>query len=56
MDTMVDTYGCFEQLLPNGYVAPQQGYSSGELFQQHASPVTGGAMPVSLVPRAIHDF
>lgn len=55
MDTMVDTYGCFEQLLPSGYVS-QQGYSSSSLFQQHPAPVTGGAMPVSLVQRAIHDF
>ncbi|KAJ6171400.1 Transcriptional activator of proteases prtT [Penicillium chermesinum] len=55
MDGLVENYGCFEQLMP-GYVAPQPAFSAPTVFQHHTAPVMGGAMPVSLVPRALHDF
>lgn len=56
MDTLVDDYGCsLDQLIPN-YVQPQPAFSAPTLFQHHPAPVTGGAMPVSLVPRAMHDL
>lgn len=55
MDGLVDSYACFEQLIPAGYVAPQPAFSAPGMFQQHPAPV-GGALPVSLVPRAMHDF
>ncbi|KAJ5584237.1 Transcriptional activator of proteases prtT [Penicillium hispanicum] len=57
MDSLVDGYGCFEQLMP-GYVQAQPPFSAPAMFQQHSAPVgpIGGAMPVSLVPRALHDL
>lgn len=55
METLVGGYGCFDQLIPPGYGPPQPGFEAPAMFQQH-SPVTGGAMPVSLVSRMIHDF
>lgn len=55
MDGLVDSFSCFEQLLPSGYVAPQPAFSSPGMFQHHSAPV-GGAMPMSLVARAMHDF
>lgn len=56
MEGLVDTnYGCFDQLLPE-YVAPQPAFSAPTVFQHHPAPVMGGAMPVNLVPRALHDF
>ncbi|KAJ5105269.1 hypothetical protein NUU61_002616 [Penicillium alfredii] len=55
MDTLIDGYGCLDQLLP-GYVSPQPAFEAPSLFQQHPVPVTGGAMPIGLVPRALHDW
>lgn len=55
MEGLVDSYACFEQLIPAGYVAPQPAFSAPGMFQQHPAPV-GGAMPVGLVPRMMHDF
>lgn len=55
MDGIVDGYGCYDQLIATGYVPPQQAFSAPAVFQ-HPVPVTGGAMPISLVPRALHDF
>jgi hypothetical protein len=51
LDSLVEEYGCLEQLMP-GYA---QGFSEGELFSGGVG-VTGGAMPVGLVPRALHDW
>lgn len=55
MDSIVDGYGCYDQLLATGYVPPQQAFSAPAVFQ-HPTPVTGGAMPIGLVPRALHDY
>jgi hypothetical protein len=55
MDGIVDGYGCYDQLIATGYVPPQQAFSAPAVFQ-HPAPVTGGAMPISLVPRALHDY
>lgn len=61
LDSLVEGYNCLEQLMP-GYVAAaaaQGGFEGSEMFQHHSSPVdgvTGGAMPVGLVPRALHDW
>ncbi|KAJ5388151.1 Transcriptional activator of proteases prtT [Penicillium cosmopolitanum] len=55
MDGIVDGYGCYDQLIASGYVPPQQAFSAPAVFQ-HPAPVTGGAMPISLVPRALHDY
>lgn len=54
METLLDGYGCFDQLMP-GYAPPQQAFSAPAIFQ-HPTPVTGGAMPINLVPRMLHDF
>lgn len=56
MEPLVEGYGCFEQLIPAGYVPTQPAFSAPAMFQHHPAPVTGGAMPVSLVPRALHDL
>lgn len=55
MDTLVDDYGCLDELI-QGYVEPQPAFSAPTMFQQHRAPVSGGALPVSLVPRALHDL
>jgi hypothetical protein len=55
MESIVDGYGCFDQLIPPGYVPPQPAFQAQGMFQQ-PSHATGGSMPVSLVPRMIHDF
>lgn len=55
MEPLVENYGCFDQLMPS-YVAPQPSFSAPTVFQHHSAPVMGGAMPVSLVPRALHDW
>ncbi|KAJ5596456.1 Transcriptional activator of proteases prtT [Penicillium hetheringtonii] len=55
MDGIIDGYACYDQLMATGYVPPQQAFSAPAVFQ-HPAPVTGGAMPISLVPRALHDF
>ncbi|KAJ5832981.1 Transcriptional activator of proteases prtT [Penicillium riverlandense] len=55
MNSLVDEYGCINQLIPS-YAAPHPPFSGPTIFQQHLAPVTGGAMPVSLVPRALHDW
>lgn len=55
MNTLVDEYGCINQLIP-GYAAPHPPFSGSTIFQHHLAPVTGGAMPVGLVPRALHDW
>ncbi|KAJ5272739.1 Transcriptional activator of proteases prtT [Penicillium angulare] len=55
MEPVVDSYGVFDQLMP-GYVPSQTAFSAPAMFQQHPAPVMGGAMPISLVPRALHDF
>ncbi|KAJ5772916.1 hypothetical protein N7457_007812 [Penicillium paradoxum] len=52
LDTLVEGYNCLEQLMP--YVAQQSGFEAPDLF--HSAPATGGAMPVGLVPRALHDW
>ncbi|KAJ5129309.1 transcriptional regulator family: Fungal Specific TF [Penicillium bovifimosum] len=51
LDSLVEGYECLEQLMP-GYA---QGFGEGELFSGVVG-VTGGAMPVGLVPRALHDW
>ncbi|EPS29021.1 hypothetical protein PDE_03967 [Penicillium oxalicum 114-2] len=56
MDPLVEGYGCFEQLIPNNYVSTQTSFSAPAMFQHHSAPVTGGAMPMGLVPRALHDL
>jgi hypothetical protein len=53
LDSLVEGYDCLQQLMP-GY-NPQPTFGSPELFQ-HSAPVTGGAMPVGMVPRALHDW
>ncbi|KAJ5168961.1 Transcriptional activator of proteases prtT [Penicillium canariense] len=55
MEPLVDGYACFDQLIPTGYVPAQPAFSAPTMFQQHPTPVLGGAMP-SLVPRALHDL
>ncbi|KAJ5155225.1 Transcriptional activator of proteases prtT [Penicillium capsulatum] len=54
MESLVDGYGCFDQMMPS-YVSPHQAFSAPAIFQ-HAAPITGGAMPMTLVPRMQHDF
>ncbi|KAJ5669397.1 Transcriptional activator of proteases prtT [Penicillium macrosclerotiorum] len=56
METLVEGFGCFDHLLPPSYVPTQSTFSAPTMFQQHPTSVTGGAMPVGLVPRALHDF
>jgi hypothetical protein len=53
LNSLVEGYGCLQQLMP-GYT-PQQTFESPDLFQ-HSAPVTGGAMPVGMVPRQLHDW
>jgi hypothetical protein len=55
MNTLVDEYGCINQLI-TGYAPPHPPFSGPTIFQQQLAPVTGGSMPVSLVPRALHDW
>ncbi|KAJ5216309.1 Transcriptional activator of proteases prtT [Penicillium cinerascens] len=55
MESLVDGYGCFDQLIPAGYVPPQPPFQAQTMFQQ-STHVVGGSMPVSQVPRMIHDF
>ncbi|KAJ5928665.1 Transcriptional activator of proteases prtT [Penicillium verhagenii] len=52
----VDGYAVFDQMMQPGYGAGQGGFSGPALFQQHSAPVMGGAMPIGLVPRALHDY
>jgi len=54
MESLVEGYSCFDQLIPAGYVSPQPAFQTQTMFQQ--PHVLGGSMPVSLVPRMIHDF
>ena len=54
IEPVVDGY-VFDQLMP-GYVSSQPAFSAPAMFQQHPAPVMGGSMPISLVPRALHDF
>lgn len=56
LDSLVEGYNCLEQMMP-GYAASQPAFEAPDLF--HHSPttgVTGGAMPIGLVPRALHDW
>ncbi|KAJ5726733.1 Transcriptional activator of proteases prtT [Penicillium malachiteum] len=55
IEPVVDSYGVFDQLMP-AYVPSQPAFSAPAMFQQHPAPVLGGAMPIGLVPRALHDF
>lgn len=55
MESLVDGYACFDQLIPAGYVPPQPAFQAQTMFQQ-PTHVVGGSMPVSQVPRMIHDF
>lgn len=55
MEPVVEGYGVFDQLMP-GYVPSQPSFSAPAMFQHHSTPIMGGAMPISLVPRALHDF
>jgi hypothetical protein len=55
LDNLVEGYGCLDQLMP-GYAAAQGGYEPPALFQHHSAPVTGGSLPIGLVPRALHDW
>lgn len=56
LDSLVEGYNCLEQMMP-GYAAPQPAFEAPDLFH-HSPPtgVTGGAMPIGLVPRALHDW
>ncbi|KAJ6096649.1 Transcriptional activator of proteases prtT [Penicillium sp. IBT 16267x] len=55
MEPVVNGYGVFDQMMPD--YGPSQGSFSGPaLFQQHPAPVMGGAMPMALVARALHDY
>ncbi|KAJ5899752.1 Transcriptional activator of proteases prtT [Penicillium taxi] len=50
----LEGYECFNQLVPS-YVPSQQAFSAPAMFG--AIPhVTGGAMPIALVSRAMHDY
>jgi len=53
LDSLVEGYDCLQQLMP-GFTS-QQTFDPPELFQ-HSAPVTGGAMPVGMVARALHDW
>ncbi|KAJ5959195.1 uncharacterized protein N7479_006345 [Penicillium vulpinum] len=56
LDSLVEGYNCLEQMMP-AYAASQPGFEAPDLF--HHSPgaaASGGAMPVGLVPRALHDW
>ncbi|KAJ6072641.1 hypothetical protein N7467_010726 [Penicillium canescens] len=55
LDNLVEGYGCLDQLMP-GYGASQAGFEPPALFQHHSAPVTGGALPIGPVPRALHDW
>ncbi|KAJ5164585.1 uncharacterized protein N7500_006415 [Penicillium coprophilum] len=56
LDSLVEGYNCLEQMMP-GYTASQPGFEAPDLFQHSpGTGVTGGAMPVGLVPRALHDW
>lgn len=55
MEPVVDGYGVFDQMMP-GYGPSQGSFSGPTLFQQHSAPVMGGAMPMGLVARALHDY
>jgi hypothetical protein len=57
LDSLVEGYDCLQQLMP-GYASQpisQSSFDAPDLFQ-HSAPITGGAMPVGLVPRAMHDW
>ncbi|KAJ5540779.1 Transcriptional activator of proteases prtT [Penicillium frequentans] len=55
MEPVVDGYGVFDQMMP-AYGPSQGSFSGPTLFQQHSAPVMGGAMPMGLVARALHDY
>lgn len=56
LDSLVEGYNCLEQMMP-GYTASQPAFEAPDLFH-HSPPTgaTGGAMPIGLVPRALHDW
>lgn len=57
MEPVVDGYGVFDQMMPGyGHGPSQASFSGPALFQQHSAPVMGGAMPMGLVARALHDY
>ncbi|CAG8052922.1 unnamed protein product [Penicillium olsonii] len=57
LDSLVEGYDCLQQLMPGFASQPisQPSFEAPDLFQ-HSAPVIGGAMPVGLVPRALHDW
>lgn len=57
LDSLVEGYECLQQMMPGFASQPisQASYETPDLFQ-HSAPVIGGAMPVGLVPRALHDW
>ncbi|KAJ5322861.1 hypothetical protein N7452_011150 [Penicillium brevicompactum] len=57
LDSLVEGYDCLQQLMPGFASQPisQPSFETPGLFQ-HSAPVIGGAMPVGLVPRQLHDW
>ncbi|KAJ9487373.1 hypothetical protein VN97_g5955 [Penicillium thymicola] len=55
LDSLVEGYNCLEQMMP-GYAASQPAFEAPDLFHSPATGTTGGAMPIGLVPRALHDW
>lgn len=55
LDSLVEGYNCLEQMMP-GYAASQPAFEAPDLFHSPTTGTTGGAMPIGLVPRALHDW
>ncbi|CAG8421507.1 unnamed protein product [Penicillium salamii] len=61
LGSLVEGYDCLQQLMPGFASQPisqpisQPSFEAADMFQ-HSAPVIGGAMPVGLVPRALHDW